>query len=469
MDSGSTHNFLYMYKAKKLGCQIRKTCPLNVFVAGGSKLISQYMVKDFQWKIQGVLFTTDELKMEFMFQGKKAVLRGTDQSELTWMSGKSFSKQCGDDHELSRNMELQALLEEYADVFEEPKTLPLQRSFDHQIPLKEGGRVKYLGHVVTGMRVETDPSKIQAMKDWPVPTNIKQLRGFLGLTGYYRSSQTQTTFEKLKQAMINSPALALLNFDEEFVIKIDASSAGIGHVLQQQGHPIAYLSKTLATTHQSLSSYEKKLLAVSKWLPKLLGFDYEIEYKSGKDNVVSDALSRIERLTELFSLLYSGLSNELMDGLLRKGKWVVGKNETLRTNLIAHFHDSAVGGHSGVYTTTKRLTTFFYWKGLRKMVKQWVDKRRSEKEFKEGDSVYLKLQPYRQLTIRQGRKNKFSAKFLGLIAATLFKLLERKIVKQGNRAVVFGLIQWSNGNEEDATWKILSDIVKRFPEFVLDP
>ncbi|GJX48837.1 hypothetical protein Tco_0274027 [Tanacetum coccineum] len=42
------------------------------------------------------------------------------------------------DHELSRSMELQALLEEYADVFEEPKTLPSHRSFDHQIPLKEG-------------------------------------------------------------------------------------------------------------------------------------------------------------------------------------------------------------------------------------------------------------------------------------------------------------------------------------------
>ena len=112
MDSGSTHNFLDLYTTKKLGCKIRSTCPLNVSVAGGSRLISKYMVKDFQWKVQGVLFTSDvmllslggcelvlgvqwlstlgtikwnfkELRMEFLFQGKKVVLRGTSQSELS--------------------------------------------------------------------------------------------------------------------------------------------------------------------------------------------------------------------------------------------------------------------------------------------------------------------------------------------------------------------------------------------------
>ena len=57
----------------------------------------------------------------------------------------------------------------------------------------------------------------------------------------------------------------------------------------------------------------------------------------------------------------------------------------------------------------------------------------------------------------------------GLLADEPFKLLERKMVKQQNRMGVFGLIQWSNGTEEDATWEDLADIVKRFPDFVLDP
>lgn len=107
------------------------------------------------------------------------------------------------------------------------------------------------------------------------------MRGFLGLTGYYRrfirryatisqplnallkknafqwSPQAQTAFEELQKAMVNSPVLALPNFDEEFEIETDASGFGIGAVLQQKGHPIAFLSKTLALKHQSLSAYEK--------------------------------------------------------------------------------------------------------------------------------------------------------------------------------------------------------------------
>ncbi|GKD51322.1 reverse transcriptase [Tanacetum coccineum] len=57
----------------------------------------------------------------------------------------------------------------------------------------------------------------------------------------------------------------------------------------------------------------------------------------------------------------------------------------------------------------------------------------------------------------------------GLIAAEPVKLLARKMVKQQNRMGVFGLIQWSNGDEDDATWEDLADIIKRFPDFVLDP
>ncbi|GKF40465.1 retrovirus-related pol polyprotein from transposon 17.6, partial [Tanacetum coccineum] len=82
------------------------------------------------------------------------------------------------------------------------------------------------------------------------------------LQGAQWSPEAQEAFERLQQAMMQSPVLALLNFDEEFVIEIDVSGFGIWAVLQQNKHPIAYLSKTLAPKHQSLSTYEKELLAV---------------------------------------------------------------------------------------------------------------------------------------------------------------------------------------------------------------
>ncbi|GKF53365.1 hypothetical protein Tco_0160275, partial [Tanacetum coccineum] len=88
MDSGSTHNFLDLHKVKKMGCHIRKTCPLSISVAGGSKLIKCELVLGIKWlsTLGTIQWNFQELRIEFIFQGKKVVLRGTNQSELTWMS-----------------------------------------------------------------------------------------------------------------------------------------------------------------------------------------------------------------------------------------------------------------------------------------------------------------------------------------------------------------------------------------------
>ncbi|GJY29037.1 retrotransposable element Tf2 [Tanacetum coccineum] len=132
-----------------------------------------------------------------------------------------------------------------------------------------------------------------------------------------------------------------------------------------------------------------------KWLPKLMGFDYEVIYKQGKDNVVADALSRKEGEGECLHIsiiivstaLYDqvkqtwttdnqlkAICDQLKEGqikkhyslfndqLLRKGKLVVGTNAQLRQELLNHFHGGSIGGHSGIKATTHKICSLFYWK-----------------------------------------------------------------------------------------------------------
>lgn len=104
--------------------------------------------------------------------------------------------------------------------------------------------------------MSTDPKKIEAMVNWPSPTDARQLRGFLELFGYYRkfiknygllsrpltdllkkdtmfhwTPQLQISFDTLKQALVFAPVLVLPDFTKSFTIETDASSTGIGAVL----------------------------------------------------------------------------------------------------------------------------------------------------------------------------------------------------------------------------------------------
>lgn len=216
-------------------------------------------------------------------------------------------------------------------------------------------QVDYLGHIISELGVAVDSTKIKAILEWPTPTSIRGVRGFLGLAGYYRnfirhfgciaaslnqllskegfkwSEAAELAFNKLKESLTFPPILCLPDFSQHFVIEYDASGIGIRAVLSQNNRPIAYFSEALKGSVLQLSTYEKEMLVVVKsirkwrphllgkpltvrtdqkslkylleqrittpaqtrWLPKILGYDYEIEYTRGPENQDAGSLSRV--------------------------------------------------------------------------------------------------------------------------------------------------------------------------------
>ena len=116
--------------------------------------------------------------------------------------------------------------------------------------------VRYLGHVVSGRGVATDPEKTAAVKEWPVPSTVKQVWSFLGFAGYYRrfipgflkiaiplhrllegttgakfaavqwTGDCQLAFDRLKTALLEAPILAYADFNLPFRVYVDASLSG---------------------------------------------------------------------------------------------------------------------------------------------------------------------------------------------------------------------------------------------------
>ncbi|CAF4354949.1 unnamed protein product [Rotaria sp. Silwood2] len=177
-------------------------------------------------------------------------------------------------------------------------------------------KIKYLGHVVSQSGIEPDPDKIRAVRDYSVPTRLKEVRTFLGLTSYYRrfikkyatiaepltsltrnadnksfiwTPSCQQAFLHLRQLLIEAPVISYPHFDQPFILQVDASDVGLSAILAQKlpdadgvqrEHVIGYASRTLSPIERRYSPTERECLAIvygcSHFRPYLEGVHFTI-------------------------------------------------------------------------------------------------------------------------------------------------------------------------------------------------
>ncbi|KAJ9699024.1 hypothetical protein PVL29_007877 [Vitis rotundifolia] len=215
--------------------------------------------------------------------------------------------------------------------------------------------VNFLGHVVSEAGIAVDHSKVEAVQEWQRPTNVFEVRSFLGLAGYYRrfvedfsriaapmtrltrkgvkfdwNEEYENAFQELKRKLTTAPVLTAPISGELFTIYCDASTVGLGCVLMQQGKVVAYASRQLKQHERNYPTHDLKLAAVvfalktwrhylygekfevysdhkslkyiftqkdlnsrqRRWMETLEDYDFALHYHPGKANVVADALSR---------------------------------------------------------------------------------------------------------------------------------------------------------------------------------
>ena len=163
--------------------------------------------------------------------------------------------------------------------------------------------VTYLGHIVSSEGVATDPNKVQAVAEWPIPKCVKDVRSFLGLASYYRkfirgfaeiasplhalteksrefvwTESCQRAFDELKGRLLTAPILSYPIPEENFILDTDASGEGIGAVLSQvqdgAERVVAYASRKLSKPERNYCVTRRELLAVVVHLKKFKQYLY---------------------------------------------------------------------------------------------------------------------------------------------------------------------------------------------------
>jgi len=152
-------------------------------------------------------------------------------------------------------------------------------------------KVAFLGHVISEAGIEVQDDKVAAVRDWPTPQNLSELRSFLGLCSYYRrfipgfadvaaplhalqrkqapfvwTREPEEAFNRLKERLTSAPVLGMPTDEGTFYLDCDASDVGLGAVLgQKQGDSEvvnAYSSRALSRAERNYDVTRRELLAI---------------------------------------------------------------------------------------------------------------------------------------------------------------------------------------------------------------
>ncbi|KAE8978674.1 hypothetical protein PR001_g24775 [Phytophthora rubi] len=308
--------------------------------------------------------------------------------------------------------------------------------------------IPFLGCFLGKDGVRADPEKVCASAQWPVPVSQKDLRKWLGLANYLHkysanyaemarpltnllkkdavwpwTSEAQQAFEATKNSLQSTAILALPDEDRPFSVVCDAFDFAIGCALLQvdaEGRervdsPDEGGGKELPRSRQGTSGDER----MAQWLSFFAEYNFTVEYKAGKQNVLADALSRrpdyeLAHLAYLESPLYelireayaadddlAGLVEALsapdkaveltarqrsrlhrysvVEGLLYyqvdggdEPRIVVPNDEDLRHRVLYEAHDTPLSGHLGREKTSTSVTRNFWWPHMYKWVRKYV-------------------------------------------------------------------------------------------------
>ncbi|XP_064458840.1 uncharacterized protein K02A2.6-like [Ornithodoros turicata] len=148
-------------------------------------------------------------------------------------------------------------------------------------------QVRYLGQMITSEGLAVDPRRVEDILAVTEPTNVKELRTFLGMINFVSrfipnasqvsaplrellktdtiwewSTRHKDSFKELREALTKAPVLAYFQAHKPVTLSVDASQDGVGAVLTQEGHPVAYSSRSLTETQQRYAQIEKEMVAI---------------------------------------------------------------------------------------------------------------------------------------------------------------------------------------------------------------